>query len=108
MPFGTVEYGTFGGHVAARLLQQGRLEGLLAGGREVVFLEHPNAGVPAELGVVVVRRPEGFGPLVPVHRLPEPRVGDALRPGAAPVEGGAAATLADDPGVIVPFVVPRQ
>src|SRR5262245_11224274 len=87
-------------------LLQDRFEGLGARRAEVVAHDDAGTGIPAEDGVVVVRRTQRLGLLVPAHRLLEPRMSDGAGARAAPLQLGAAASLAEDASVVAALVFP--
>src|SRR2546425_6834520 len=62
-----------------------------------VVHEDSGAGVPAQDRIVVARRAEGLGLLIEGRRLPEAVVGRVTGAGAALLEMGPGAPLADDP-----------
>ncbi len=68
-----------------------------------ISLHEPNAGVPAEDGIVVASRPYRFRDLVEVHGPLQPLAGDVLR--GVVLKQGSSPALIGDPGIVGAFVI---
>src|SRR5438067_531971 len=67
--------------------------------------EHSRTGVPAQNGVVVSMRPEGFGSLVVIHRLAQGMIGIGIAGGPVLTEVRMGLAFPDETGVVGTLVL---
>src|SRR5690348_1472084 len=93
------------GATGPSIILQRRLELLLGFGLEVVADADAGAGVPAQDGLVVARRPDGLGLLEELHGLANPGAGDLAASRTPLAQPGQAATFPGDARVVQPLVL---